>query len=82
MQKIMDAFSDASMKFGLKLNIKKTEVLYFVLEYTYLSADCARDSGTATMCPRGLKARHTVQSCCPPSSTEPNGQGCHLWKIF
>ena len=48
MQTIMDAFSDASMKFGLKLNINKTEVLYFVLEYTHLSADYARDSGTAT----------------------------------
>ena len=28
MQKIVDAFSDASNKFGLKINIKKTEVLY------------------------------------------------------
>ena len=28
MQKIVDAFSDASKKFGLKINIKKTEVLY------------------------------------------------------
>ena len=28
MQKIVDAFSDASKKFGLKTNIKKTEVLY------------------------------------------------------
>ena len=27
MQKIVDAFSDASKKFGLKKNIKKTEVL-------------------------------------------------------
>ena len=27
-QKIVDAFSDASKKFGLKINIKKTEVLY------------------------------------------------------
>ncbi|KAK2193729.1 hypothetical protein NP493_7g03010 [Ridgeia piscesae] len=27
MQKIVDAFSDASKKFGLKINIKKTEVL-------------------------------------------------------
>ena len=26
--KIVDAFSDASKKFGLKINIKKTEVLY------------------------------------------------------
>ena len=28
MHKIVDAFSDASKKFGLKINIKKTEVLY------------------------------------------------------
>ena len=28
MQKIVDAFSDASKKFGLKININKTEVLY------------------------------------------------------
>ena len=28
MQKIVDAFSDASKKFGLKINIKKIEVLY------------------------------------------------------
>jgi len=28
MQKIVDAFSDASKKFGLKINIKKTEVFY------------------------------------------------------
>ena len=28
MQKIVDAFTDASKKFGLKINIKKTEVLY------------------------------------------------------
>ena len=28
MQKIMDSLSDASKKFGLKINIKKTEVLY------------------------------------------------------
>ena len=28
MQKIVDAFSDASKKFGLKINIKKTEMLY------------------------------------------------------
>ena len=28
MQKIVDAFSDASTKFGLKTNIKKTEVPY------------------------------------------------------
>ena len=39
MQKIVDAFSDASKKFGLKINIKKIEVLYqpnYVLEFTYL----------------------------------------------
>ena len=97
---MVDAFSDASKKFGLKINIKKTEVLYqpnstrtqekdsmvdgnkvnSVLEITYLgstlsingciddkyrggwprlvhlSVDYARDSGTTTMCPRGLKA--------------------------
>ena len=28
MQKIVDAFSNASKKFGLKINIKKTEVVY------------------------------------------------------
>ena len=28
MLKIVDAFSDASKKFDLKINIKKTEVLY------------------------------------------------------
>ncbi len=28
MQKIVDAFSDASMKFGLNINTKKTDVLY------------------------------------------------------
>ncbi len=27
-QQIVDAFSDASKKFGRKINIKKTEVLY------------------------------------------------------
>ena len=37
----------------------------------HLSADYARDSGTTTMCPCGLKERYTVQSCCPPSYTEP-----------
>ena len=53
-QKIVDAFSDASKKFGLKINIKKTEVLYqpnsirtimvdgtklnSVLEFTYLES--------------------------------------------
>ena len=115
MQKIVDAFSDASKKFGLKINIKKTEVLYqpnstrtreedimvdgnklnSVLEFitsealyqvtdaltkkyrggwprlVHLSADYARDSGTTTMCPCGLKASYTMQSCCPPSYTKP-----------
>ena len=33
----------------------------------HLSADYARYSGTTTMCPHGLKARGTVQSCCPSS---------------
>ena len=28
MQKIVEAFSDASKKYGLKINIKKTDVLY------------------------------------------------------
>ena len=28
MQQIVDAFCNASKKFGLKINIKKTEVLY------------------------------------------------------
>ncbi|KAK2186303.1 hypothetical protein NP493_206g01015 [Ridgeia piscesae] len=36
----------------------------------HLSADYTRDSGTITMCPCSLKARYTVQSCCPPSYTE------------
>ena len=118
MQKIVDAFSNASKKFGLKINIKKTEVLYqpnsirtreedstvdgnklnSVLEFTYLgntissdgcidgeiqrrrlvhlSADYARDSGTTTMCPCGLKARYTVQLCCPPSYKEPGPGQC------
>ena len=33
----------------------------------HLSADYARDSGTTTMCPCRLKAKYTVQLCCPPS---------------
>ena len=37
----------------------------------HLSADYARYSGTTTMCPCGLKARYTVESCCPPSYMEP-----------
>ena len=123
MQKIVDASADALNKFGLKINIKKTEVLYqpnstrtraedimvdgnklnSVLEFTYhgkhyikkqvmdaltmkyrggwprllhLSVDYVRDSGTTTMCPCGLKARCTVQSCCPPSYTEPRSGHC------
>ena len=28
------------------------------------------------MCPRGLKARYTVQSCCPPSYMEPKHGQC------
>ena len=35
------------------------------------AADYARDSGTTTMCPCGLKARYTAHSCCPPSYMEP-----------
>ena len=121
MQKIVDAFSNASKKFGLKINIKKTEVLYqpnstrtreedtmvdgnqlnSVREFPYLgstisgngciddeiqrggwptlvhhSADYAKDSGTTTTCPCGLKARYTVQSCCPPSYMEPRPGQC------
>ena len=107
MQNIVDDFSDASKKFGLKINIKKTEVLYqpnstgtreedimvdgnklnSVLEFTmkyrggwprlvHLSADYVRDSGTTTMCPCGLRARYTVQSCCPPSYVEPRPGQC------
>ena len=118
MQKIVDAFSEASKKFGLKINIKKTEVLFqpnstrtreedimvdgnklnSVLEFTYLestissngciddeiqwriakasASDYARHSGTTTMCPCGLKARYTVQSCCPPSYMEPRPGQC------
>ena len=119
MQKIVDAFSDASKKFGMKINTKKTEVLYqpnstrtreedimvdgyklnSVMEVTYLglyqvmdaltmkyrggwprlvhlSANHARDSGTSTTCPCGLKARYTVQSCCPSSYAEPRPGQC------
>ena len=114
MQKILDVFFDVSKKFGLKINIKKTEVLYqpnstrtreeditvdgnklnSVLEITYVgstisSNGCIDDEiqrrmakASASfgrlcqrlwnnhMCPCGLKARYTVQSCCPPSYTE------------
>jgi len=118
MQKIVDALSDASKMFRLKINIKKTQVLYqpnstrireedvmadetkwtlflnsptsealyqvmdaSTMKYRggwarsmHLSADYARDSGTTTTC--GLKARYTVQSCCPPSYTEPKPVQC------
>ena len=127
MQKIVDGFSDASKKFGLKTNIKKTEVLCttptlqeperriswlmetgwtlfwnsptsealyqvkdaLTLKYrggwprlVHLSADYARGSGTTTMCPCGLNARYIVQSCCPPSYTEPRHGQCtdDRWK--
>ena len=36
----------------------------------------ARDSGTTTMCPCGLKARYTVQSCCTPFYTESRPGQC------
>ena len=36
----------------------------------HLSADYARDSGTTTMRPCGLKARYTVQSCWPQTTDE------------
>ena len=116
----MDAFSDASKMFGLKINIKKSEVVYqpnstrtreedsmvdanklnSVLEITYLGstissngciddeiqrkvatssaylADYARESGTTTMCPCGLKVRYTVHSCCPPYYAEPRPRQC------
>ena len=109
-----------SEKFGLKINIKKIEVLYHanstrirvedimvdgnklnsVLEFIYFgstisSSGCiddeiqrrmakastsfgrlARDSGTTTMCPCGLNARYTVQSCCPPCYMEPRHGQC------
>ena len=114
MQEIVDAFSNASKKFGLKINIKKTEVLYqpnstrprkedimvdgnklnSVLEFTYLGSTISSDGCIDDEIQRrmakasasfgqlrqrlwnnhhvscGLKARYTVQSCCPPSYTE------------
>ena len=49
----------------------------------HLSADYVRDSGTTTMCPCGLKARYTVQSCCPPSYMEPRpGECTHMCSIM
>ena len=40
------------------------------------SVNYARDSGSTTMYPCGLKARHTVKSCCPPSYMEPRPGQC------
>ena len=69
-------------------NSPTSEALYHVMDaltmkyrggwprLVHLSADYARDSGTTTMCPCRLKARYTVQSCCPPSSTEPRPGQC------
>ena len=45
----------------------------------HLSADYARDSGTTTMCPWGLKAIYTVQPCCPPSYSKPRLGQCTLY---
>ena len=42
----------------------------------HLSADYARDSATTTRCPCGLKARDTMQSCCPPFYAEPRPGQC------
>ena len=124
-QKTVDAFSDASKKFGPKINIKKTEVLYqpnstrtpeegimvdgnklnSVLESTYLgstisSNGCIDDeiqrriakasasnsrlrqrlwnNQSTTVCPYGIKARYTVQSCCPPSYMD----GADAWTVY
>ena len=43
------------------------------LRKVQLSANYARDSGTTTMCPCGLKAKYTVQPCCPPLYTWSRG---------
>ena len=109
MQKIVDAFSDASKKFGLKINITKTEVLYqpnstrtrevdimvdgnklkSVLEFTYLGSIISSDGEIQRRMAKAsssfgrlrqrlwnnhhvsMRARYTVQSCCPPSYVEP-----------
>ena len=42
----------------------------------HLSADSTRDSVKSTKCPCGLNARHTMQSGCPPSYTEPRPGQC------
>ena len=50
----------------------------------HLSADYARDSGTTTTCPCGLKAIYAVQSCGPPSYTElrvTTGEKLHAFMI-
>ena len=114
MQKIVDAIFNASKKFGLKINIKKTEVLYqpnytrtreedimvdenklnSVLEFTDLGSTISSDGCIDDDIPRRMAkasasfgrlrqrlwihhhvsmrvTRYTVQSCCPPSYTEP-----------
>ena len=43
MQNIVDAFSNASKKFGLKMNTKKTEVLYQPNSTTTLEEDITVD---------------------------------------
>ena len=110
MQKIVDAFSNASKKFGLKINSKKTEVLYqpnstrtreedtmvdgnklnSVLEFTYIGSTISsndrciddetqkRVAKATTMCPCGLKARSTVQSCCPSSIRSRGLESVHV----
>ena len=123
MQKIVYALSDASKKFDLKINIKKTEVLYqpnsirtrevdimvygkklnSVLEFIYLGSTISSigyidDEIQRRMVKASasfgrlrqrlwnnhhvsirLKARYTVQSCCPPSFMEPRpGQGTEI----
>ena len=61
--KVVAVFSDHSKKFGLKTNIKKTEVQVMdtlTMKYraggprlVHLSGDYVRDSGTTTINPRG-----------------------------
>ena len=58
---IVDAFSNASKKFGLKINIKNALTMKYRGGWprlVHLSADYARDSGTTTMCKCGLRARY------------------------
>ena len=75
-------------------NSPTSEALYQVMDaltmkyrgrprLVHLSADYARDSETTTMCPCGIKTiYYTVQSCCPPSYTEPRPGQCtdDRWK--